>query len=450
MSWLRRNLLGHDHADTAEEEPLDNPDTAIEDSQIDVILPPDVPVVNRVELMSGAGACLPVELRELILSYAAYRDRATAAAIAQVCHSTRSLGLSALYATVILRDDTRIALFRRTCTENAELAALVRNIAILGNACPGPSDAGRSGAVGPVADRILQRCTNAVRVLIDRPFFFDWSPGLFAMKAAEEVTLINASRKTDLDGLLARHEANIVEAMRGEGVSLPGIDDPALALPLASGALYGDRVPLRALHLCSVEGRLLADLVPLTGLTHITLTHPTLPRHHGQAPSLAVLPRAHVLFLLRSTRLRRLLIRGHPYVLSTIAWELAPIEDDRLRFRALADRSYPKWAPYAPKPGRSPVMHAFNLSTEWRAGAQGDKGARSQRGSERSSSPSSGTEEHSSPSAISEDEEEEEEEQVPFMDYHGDIVGATVENAAHLSGMAGAIVGEMPWPPGGW
>lgn len=83
--------------------------------------------------------------------------------------------------------------------------------------------------------------------------------------------------------------------------------------------------------------------------------------------TLRILPRAHMLRLLGDVgagttgpapgdRLRRIIVRAPPAVLATIASELAPLPDERLRFRCL----------YSPLDDAAPP--ALDLLHEWQLG----------------------------------------------------------------------------------
>ncbi|PWN49372.1 hypothetical protein IE53DRAFT_317770 [Violaceomyces palustris] len=247
-----------------------------------------------------------------------------------------------LYRSVHLDDDWSIECFQRTVSDNPELAALVRHLASGNYVAHDPASA------GPTADRILASCPNVTHVFLSRARFLDWSPGLYRMATATEVTLQDVTRSSDLDGLASRHRSNVENALRnnptisrilGDRSSRLGMNAfPAfstLAMPMTTSRITAPLLPLTHLHLVSFDGRLIHHLVQISSITHLTLTLPQLPARAPGTPGLSILPRSHLMLLLGSGRLRRIVIRAELRDCARICEELLPIHDDRLRFRPI-------------------------------------------------------------------------------------------------------------------
>ena len=222
--------------------------------------------------------------------------------------------------------------------------------------------------LGPPADRILALCPNVTHLLLSRSFFYDWSRGLYRMASLREIGLIDVVRASDFDGLVSRHREAMTAALQndprmqsilnpGASVSVPSpmgtaatgagaVQDEASTTqssashPSVTNAPQRLNIPvnLTHLHLVNFDGRLIHHLAQLTSLTHLVFTNPLVPELAPGAPGLAVIPRSHLLLLLGSGRIRKIIIRAEATNCLRILEEVMPIDDQKLIFRPIQTR----------------------------------------------------------------------------------------------------------------
>ncbi|KAN0059854.1 hypothetical protein ACQY0O_008428 [Thecaphora frezii] len=343
--------------------------------------------------------------------------------LAKLCLVSRSLNetfTKVLYRSVVLSNDRTAARFAETVSSNPQLGRHVRHLVILapddlrvrpsliGQARDGPSNPRRvdndaltryasehgsgDSPQASVAESILFCCPNATHLLLSRSRFHDWSPGLYSMASAREITLLGVGRGSELDGLASRHRQNVTAALesnptiqallntssvrppqreRGEtghsggsgssasasqGSSPMGVEGGASpeasadAASLSSSGSSGladsrphqprpaPRLPLTHLHLVNFDGRLIHHLAQLTSLTHVVFSFPG-PFASSVDDAGPLLPRSHLLLLLGSGRIRRIVIRASPSTCHRIMEEISPIRDEKLIFRPIKLKS---------------------------------------------------------------------------------------------------------------
>ncbi|EPQ25866.1 uncharacterized protein PFL1_06540 [Pseudozyma flocculosa PF-1] len=306
--------------------------------------------------------------------------------LARLCllsHAYHETFARALYRSVVLRDGRAVAAFAITLSSSPRYGRCVRHLAIIPHhsdaamTVHGGSGAGRdpedygAGAFSGVrtgvrADAILPLCPNATHLLLSRSMFDDWSPGLYSTASAREVSLIGVGRASDLDGLVSRHRQTMTAALQNNPTIQALLNNSSMARPTAgesSGGSASDglspaqadtsssssgsgssdsrgrpsrpsaTLSLTHLHLANFDGRLVHHLAQLTSLTHIVLSYPRSPPVQDAAADGPILPRSHLLLLLGSGRIRRIVIRASPSTCHRILEEIAPIRDDKLVIR---------------------------------------------------------------------------------------------------------------------
>ncbi|PWZ00316.1 hypothetical protein BCV70DRAFT_206562 [Testicularia cyperi] len=140
-----------------------------------------------------------------------------------------------------------------------------------------------------------------------------------------------------------------------ESVSLSAIDtlgDVRSAASSESSATSASR-SLSHLHLINFDGRLLHHLATLSSITHLVLTFPAAARALPGVPGLAVLPRSHIMMLLGSGNISKIIVRADVPTCLRIMEELQPIEDAKLVFRPIRTVDDPLFQPRSSSSSRS-------------------------------------------------------------------------------------------------
>lgn len=269
-----------------------------------------------------------------------------------------------LYRHVTLSSVRSVNLFGRTCGVRPDLSLNVQSLAIVpngahsrvqqGSAVPVDSAATarepRHAAVDEsAADASLSACPNATHLLLFCRQFSDLSPGLYNLRRPKEVTLIDVNHAADLEGIVARHRDLTAAALQTDprirailgSSSASGLEQANSSRQPASVRSTDPPIPAGAerslthLHLVNFDGRLLHHLVTVSSLTHLVLTHPLLPDTRPGVPGLSIIPRSHMMLLLGSGHIARIVIRAELPVCLRLMEELAPIEDRKLVFRPI-------------------------------------------------------------------------------------------------------------------
>ncbi|CEH17254.1 hypothetical protein CBOM_03311 [Ceraceosorus bombacis] len=266
-----------------------------------------------------------------------------------------------LYRAPELREAESVGLLRQTLASRPDLGRLIVALLVLGDACPAApiarlfeddpapnnpryrmavhdyTTSSRSGCFGtmgsPTADRILQLCPNVRTLSIDRRFCWDWSPGLYALRRAREMTLLNVEGSHLFVGMHGCRRDVVPVPRPGETPTHEGV---------------------RRLHLTYFHKDCLPGLFTARSLTHLVLTYPQLPPLGPTGFMFPIIGRGAVMALLSATRspddsgqrtastapaLQKLIIRADVASLAAIADELRPIDDERLRFRVIGKAS---------------------------------------------------------------------------------------------------------------
>ncbi len=272
---------------------------------------------------------------------------------------------SELYRHVTLDSDTAIALFCRTVTARQDLGGHVRSLAIFVDSpnqqsqrtsdvtvasAATESTLNEATVIQSPADRVLSACPNATHLLLSCDLFTNLSAGLYHLYQPKEVTLVNVTRVADLSGIVTRHRdltaAELqrdprMQAILGSSTTSSQPEQtPSSSSPLPSGrpVSTSERRPKRSLshlHLVNFDGRLLHHLATLSSLTHVVLTNPSLPETRPGVPGLSILPRSHLMLLLGSGNITRIVLRADLPSCIRLIEEMLPIEDRKLVFRPI-------------------------------------------------------------------------------------------------------------------
>ncbi|SPO26860.1 uncharacterized protein UTRI_04173_B [Ustilago trichophora] len=267
-----------------------------------------------------------------------------------------------LYRHVTLSTVQVIALFGRTIASRPDLGTHVRSLVVLCDAAERHRSAGAAAAsYRAPADAILAACPNATHLLLSCNQFDRLSAGVYNLRRPKEVTLVNVTEAQHLDGIVTRHRDLTAAALQNDpriqailgastAAATPSQRAPLLAdLPSSSDA-QGSRlegsapapVPvsqaersLSHLHLVNFDGRLLHHLATVSSLTHLVLTNPLVPETRPGVPGLSVIPRSHLMLLLGSGNIARIIIRADLATCVRVMEELEPVEDRKLVFRPI-------------------------------------------------------------------------------------------------------------------
>ena len=274
-----------------------------------------------------------------------------------------------LYRHVTLLTLDSIAFFHRTLSSRSDLGSKVQSLAILSEAADGQlgalSGALTSSAISTAgepaidsfsaADAVLLACPNTTHLLINCNRFRKLSNGVYSLHRPKEVTLVNVHHPADLDGIVTRHRDLTaaalqndprIQAILGSGSAQRSDQAPQQSNPPAS-SIFESPEPdqsglapqaersLSHLHLVHFDGRLLHHLATVSSLTHLVLTHPMTPETRPGVPGLSVIPRSHLMLLLGSGNIARIIIRASLATCLRLMEELAPIEDRKLVFRPI-------------------------------------------------------------------------------------------------------------------
>lgn len=263
----------------------------------------------------------------------------------------RNLFQAYLYQHVTLPTDRSIRLFARTLSSRIDLATQARSLIILAPTWDLPPEAlgtdpapDSATTVQTAAGGILSACPNATLLLVDCRRVDSLSSRLYHLRRPKELTLVNVEKEHDLDGIVSRHRDLIAASLQNDprfrsvlGATSTRTDrtgQPTEVPPSSSIAAQAER-SLSHLHLVRFDGRLLHRLVTLSSLKHLVLTHPHVPERRLGAPGLSVLPRSHLMLLLGSGNIARIIIRAELATCIRIMEEIAPIEDRKLIFRPI-------------------------------------------------------------------------------------------------------------------
>ena len=289
-------------------------------------------------------------------------DAAQAAIVSVLSRHHRDSFQHHLYRHVALFNHRCLELFARTITSRPDLSTRVRSLFILCNDrhAASPQDIGRDAQSGldsdpahrTVADVILSACPDVTHLLLSCNQFARLSTGLYNLRRPKDVTLVNVTRIDDLFGIVTRHrdltaaslqnDPRIQAILRG-GPTQAHQEQPAELVDPTRSPSTSPQLALAAraerslshLHLVNFDTRLLHRLVTLSSLTHLVLTHPAVPDRRPGAPGLSVIPRSHLMLLLGSGNISRIIIRADLATCIRIMEEIAPIQDRKLVFRPL-------------------------------------------------------------------------------------------------------------------
>ncbi|GAC99182.1 helicase C-terminal domain-containing protein-containing protein [Pseudozyma hubeiensis SY62] len=267
----------------------------------------------------------------------------------------RNLFQPYLYRYVTLPTDRSIRFFARTVSSRLDLATQVRSLVILAPTSVLPPQAvdtepasSSSATVQTAVGEILSACPSATHLLVDCRRVDSLPSRLYHLRRPKELSLVNVEQEHDLDGIVTRHRDLIAAALQNDPrlrSVLGGIStrtdrtrQPTETPPSSTIAPPAER-SLSHLHLVRFDGRLLNRLVTLSSLRHLVLTHPHVPERRSGAPGLSILPRPHLMLLLGSGNIARIIIRAELATCIRIMEEIAPIEDRKLIFRPIRSKA---------------------------------------------------------------------------------------------------------------
>ncbi|SPO26584.1 uncharacterized protein UTRI_04173 [Ustilago trichophora] len=266
-----------------------------------------------------------------------------------------------LYRHVTLSTVQVIALFGRTITSRPDLGTHVRSLVVLCDAAERHRSADAAASYRAPADAILAACPNATHLLLSCNQFDHLSAGIYNLYRPKEATLVNVTEAQHLDGIVTRHRDLTAAALQNDpriqailgastAAATPGDRAPFIAGLPSSADTRGPRlegtapapvpVPqtersLSHLHLVNFDGRLLHHLATVSSLTHLVLTNPLVPETRPGVPGLSVIPRSHLMLLLGSGNIARIIIRADLATCVRVMEELEPVEDRKLVFRPI-------------------------------------------------------------------------------------------------------------------
>ncbi|GAC75033.1 hypothetical protein PANT_14d00006 [Moesziomyces antarcticus T-34] len=314
---------------------------------------------------SPASSLSPAALRRL----EQVLDPWQAAAISCLSRHHRQRFEQQLYRHVYLHDVRTIALLCRTLSARPDLCHHVRSLALFCDPSDGshrlPSGVPTADFVDGVpepsaditsaADVILSACPNITHLLLSCDHFSSLSAGIYRLLQPKEITLVSVASVAVLDGIVKRHRDLTAAALQDDPrmrailgtASSAAPDEPSpigVTFPAHESSPAPSTAPptphaersLSHLHLVNFDGRLLHHLATLSSLTHLVLTHPILPETRPGMPGLSIIPRSHLMLLLGSGNVQRIVIRADLATCIRLVEELAPIEDQKLVFRPLA------------------------------------------------------------------------------------------------------------------
>lgn len=284
-----------------------------------------------------------------------------------------------LYRHVTLRDVHAIDLFGRTISARPDLTNQLSSLAIFCDdaadgrprqlpGLPTPANPEQAAKTVPhsIADNILSACPNVTHLLLSCTQFSNLSASIYSLFCPKEVTLVNVSKAADLNGIVTRHRDLTavalqndprIQAVLGNSLQAPSSSDasgsksPSTSAGAATSPRVGER-SLSHLHLVNFDGRLIHHLATVSSLTHLVLTYPLLPETRPGVPGLSIIPRSHLMLLLGSGNITRIIIRAPLSTCIRVMEEIAPIEDRKLVFRPIrtaADPLFPADATRQPR-----------------------------------------------------------------------------------------------------
>ncbi len=292
-----------------------------------------------------------------------------AAAISCLSRHHRQRFEQQLYRHIYLHDVRTIALLCRTLTARPDLCNHVRSLALFCDPSDGshrlPSGVPTADFVDGVseasaditsaADVILSACPNITHLLLSCDQFSSLSAGIYRLLRPKEITLVTVASVAVLDGIVSRHRDLIAAALQDDPrmrailgtTSSAAPDEPSpigetfsahefISVPLVRTAHTACRAFTLTSSSRQLRCRLLHHLATLSSLTHLVLTHPILPETRPGMPGLSIIPRSHLMLLLGSGNIQRIVIRADLATCIRLVEELAPIEDQKLVFRPLA------------------------------------------------------------------------------------------------------------------
>lgn len=284
-----------------------------------------------------------------------------AVVISAISRHHRSQFQIELYRHVTLSTVQVIALFVRTIASRPDLGTHVRSLVVLCDAAERHRSADAAASYRVPADAILAACPNATHLLLSCNQFDRLSAGVYNLHRPKEATLVNVTEAQHLDGIVTRHRDLTAAALQNDpriqailgastAAATPSDRAPLLAGLPSSADARGPRlegtapapvpVPqiersLSHLHLVNFDGRLLHHLATVSSLTHLVLTNPLVPETRPGVPGLSVIPRSHLMLLLGSGNIARIIIRADLATCVRVMEELEPIEDRKLVFRPI-------------------------------------------------------------------------------------------------------------------
>ncbi|KDN45300.1 hypothetical protein K437DRAFT_274273 [Tilletiaria anomala UBC 951] len=246
-----------------------------------------------------------------------------------------------VYRSVLLQRQSEVQLVRRALRSRPERGQHIRDLSLIHISLGRredqfESDSEITHASAVDADALLQLTPNVRRLQLSHCYFFGWERGLYNTKQLEEAHLHGCRDQGCLKALINKEDKMLEDIAMKDASARGSHTNPSSKEMLR--LKYGDQLPMKRIELCFYTGAMLAELVQLSGLTHIVLTRVYSRRQIAGLPNVRLLPRSSVQMLLSSPRIKRLIIQDETKMLSRIISELNGIEDPRLRFRALVSR----------------------------------------------------------------------------------------------------------------
>ena len=255
-----------------------------------------------------------------------------------------------LYRHVTFSNIFSLRLFARTLSSRPDLSTQVRSLVILTDTqedlsvSDAPDQSSCSATMlQSAASEILSACPNLTHLLLNCHQVDYLSAALYNLLRPKEVSLVNVLKDDDLNGILTRHRDLTAAALQNDprirsilfsSIAAHSEQPSSSNEALSSIAPQAER-SLSHLHLVHFNGRLLHRLATLSSLTHLVLTYPQVPERRPGAPGLSVIPRSHLMLLLGSGNIARIVIRADLATCIRIMEEIAPIEDRNLVFRPI-------------------------------------------------------------------------------------------------------------------
>lgn len=305
---------------------------------------------------------LPVEIVDLILVLALQPHISQGGSVTDVKQAIVTSLLSRhhrvrfqpeLYHHVALLNGESVSLFARTIAARPDLGSKVQSLAVIidgrSSIASGPATSatrtstndveGIASVSTPDALLLLSACPNVTQLLLPCDGLTNFSSGVYQLRHPKELTLVNPSRSVDVEGIVARHRDLTAAALQNDpgiraalGTSAPS-DATAVRTSDPSAPVVLSERSLSHLHLVNFEGRLLHHLALVSSITHVVLTNPLLPETRPGVPGLSIIPRSHLMLLLGSGHIARVIVRADVSTCIRLMEELAPIEDRKLIFR---------------------------------------------------------------------------------------------------------------------